>query len=307
MNNFPKEFYEHQSMFPIDDETYKALEQRRLKKLKHTIKTNGGYGIKLDTRDNLGDGIEIMTGYNLSSVWAKLSHQKSLFYPYSIPLPKQKRSNLAVSYSRTNLLEIERIIKTYLRGNEFFLENCCGWSTFSTMAAYFGYNGIGCDIWDTALEYSKQQYEAIKGLPNIGDYQIMNCDGMNLPFNDNTFDYVYCNPPFLDIELYSGKENDIADGDFDMFLNKLTRLLSENFRVLKKGMLCTMTINDKRDNGKIIPMQKYLIDCAFNVGFQLHDFVIAENPTGGSMIMRKREYKYRRTAKMHEYVITFQK
>ena len=175
------------------------------------------------------------------------------------------------------------------------------------MAAYYGFDGIGCDIWDVAIEYSKKQYNAIMHLPGIGNYEVIEADGMNLPFKNNNFDYIYCNPPFLDIELYSGKENDIANNDFNIFLKNLDKLISENYRVLKLGCLCTMTINDKRKDGTIIPMQMYLIQIGLNVGFKLHDFVIAENASGKSMIMRKREYKLKRTAKMHEYVITFKK
>lgn len=305
MNQKTKDDYEKESLFPINDEEYKLLENKRLKKIRQFVKNNGGFKLKPFIIDDLGDGIELITGYNLSSVWSKLVPSQSLFYSYSIPLPKQKRSNLSISYSRTNLLEIERIIKTYLRENDYFLESCCGWSTFSTMACYFGFNGVGCDIWDVAIETSKKQYDQIKNLPNVGNYEIINCDAMNLIFNDESFDYVYCNPPFLNMELYSKSKNDIADKDLNKFILKLKKLLSENYRVLKKGKLCTMTINDKRENGILIPIQKYLIDCAIDAGFKLHDFVIAENPSGASMIMRKREYELKRTAKTHEYVITF--
>lgn len=257
-----------------------------------------------------GDGIPEIVGYNLSSVWKDITSNKSEFYNFCIPLPetgKKGDGNMSVRYSRTNLQEIERVIKTYMRKGDFFLENCCGWSTFGTMAAYYGYNGIGVDIWDLALETSKKQLKEISNLPGIGDLQLCKMNGLDLQFDNETFDYVYCNPPFMDSEKYSGLEIDIADKDLTNFNLKFDTLMSENFRVLKDDGLCTITINDTRKNGFLIPLQLIVIRSAIKAGFQLWDFAIAELVKGRNLILRKREYKLRRSAKQHEYVITFKK
>lgn len=256
-----------------------------------------------------GDGIPELVGYNLSSVWKDITHQKSEFYKLSIKLPEKKENNgrMSLRYSRTNLQEIERIIKTYMRNGDYFLENCCGWSTFGAMAAYYGYSGKGVDIWDVALSKSVEQYNEIANFPNIGKLEIMEMDGMNLKFHDNSFDFIYCNPPFMDSEKYSCKDNDVMDKDINKFLNKLRCIISENYRVLKNDCLCVITINDYRKDSFLIPMQKHVIDIAFDVGFKLWDFVIAEYVSGRNLIMRKDHYKVKRTAKQHEYVIVFKK
>ena len=260
-----------------------------------------------DTRKKGGDGIPEMTGYNLSSVWKDITHQKSEFYPFTIKLPEKNENNgrMSLRYSRTCLQEIERVIKTYMREGDYFLENCCGWSTFGTMAAYFGYSGKGVDIWDKALQKSKEQYKAIEMIPNIGKLDIIEMDGMNLSFDDNSFDYVYCNPPFMDSEKYSGKSNDIMDRDFNLFISKFDKLMCENYRVCRPECLCTITINDYRKDGYLLPIQKEVIESGYRAGFKLWDFAIAELVTGRNLIMRKDHYAKRRTAKQHEYVITF--
>lgn len=256
-----------------------------------------------------GDGIPELVGYNLSSVWKDITHQKSEFYKLSIKLPEKNTNNgrMSLRYSRTNLQEIERVIKTYMRKGDYFLENCCGWSTFGAMAAYYGYNGIGVDIWDVALNKSIEQYNEIKDIPNIGKLDIIEMDGMDLKFNDDSFDFVYCNPPFMDSEKYSCKYNDVMDKDINKFLAKLKKIISENHRVLKNDCLCVITINDYRKDSFLIPMQKHVIDIGLEVGFKLWDFVIAELVSGRNLIMRKDHYKVRRTAKQHEYVIVFKK
>ena len=297
---------------PSPDQEKKFLSEKLKAKKKDELRGGkwqvGAYDN--DTRKDGGDGIPELVGYNLSSVWKDITHQKSCFYPFAIKLPEAKKSgngNMSVIYSRTCLQEIERVIKTYMREGDFFLENCCGWSTFGTMAAFNGYSGIGVDIWPLALEKSKEQFERIKEIKGVGNLDLLQMDAMNLKFNNNSFDYVYCNPPFMDSEKYSGLENDIADSDICKFMTKFDSLMKENFRVLKIGGLCTITINDVRKDGFLLPLQKEVIESAYRAGFRLWDFAIAELVKGRNLILRKREYALKRTAKQHEYVITFKK
>lgn len=299
--------YKKSLLFEPTDEQIKAfLKDQNDMKEKH----KGGKWELDKYKDNnrTGDGIPELVGYNLSSVWKDITHQKAEFYEHSIVLPETGKTgvgNMSLRYSRTNLQEIERVIKTYMRKGDFFLENACGWSTFGTMAAYYGYNGIGVDIWDKALETSKKQLKEIKDVPQKGELQLIKMNGLDLTFDNETFNYVYCNPPFMDSEKYSGLPEDIADKDFNSFTSKFEKLMDENYRVCKRDGLCTITINDKREKGYLIPLQKLVIDSGLNAGFKLWDFVIAEMVKGRNLIFRKREYKLRRTAKQHEYVITF--
>lgn len=304
--------YERECLFPLTEAQFRKI---TLEAYAKEVKKDSEWRLKIDKKDKYGDGVPALVGYDLSSVWSRIRHQQCEFYNHVIDLPKipPEKSlsggmyNEGMKYSRTNLEEIRRIIKTYMREGDYFLENTCGWSTFGCMAAYYGYDGIGCDIWDTAIEFSKRQYDAISHLADTGKYKVIDADGMNLPFKDNTFDYIYCNPPFMDIELYSGKSNDIADKNEDLFLTKLKNLIIENYRVLKPKNMCTMTISDHRKKGRLIPLQSHLIQISLECGFSLHDIAISESSRGKSMIMRKVSFEKRRCAKTHEYVITFQK
>ena len=82
--------------------------------------------------------------------------------------------------------------------------------------------------------------------------------------------------------------------------------MKENYRVLKKDCLCTITINDKRESGYLISLQKYVIEWGQKVGFKLWDFVVAE-VLSQKIRLRKKDYKIKRTVKCHEYIITFKK
>lgn len=255
-----------------------------------------------------GDGIFEKTGYGLQSFWKDIRNENSELFRYWIELPLQdnKKNLVKQKYSRTNLEEIRRIIKTYMREGDYFLESCCGWSTFSCSAVLHGFNGIGIDIWDKAIEHGKKQYNKIKHLEGIGKYEVKEADAMDLPFEDNTFDFVYCNPPFMDEEKYSGLDNDIAVKDEEEFKNKFIALMSENYRVLKNDNLCIITINDRRAGGVLEPLQAKVIDWGQRAGFKLWDFVVAE-VLSQKIRLRKKDYDKRRTVKCHEYVIVFKK
>jgi len=267
------------------------------------ITTDGWNPEKYDGVEN-GDGINELCGYGLQSFWKDIKNTNCKVFDLQIKLPVQPEQNLVRQrYSRTNLEEIQRIVKTYMREGDYFLESCCGWSTFGSVAKFFGYNGVGVDIWDKAIEHSIKQLNLIK---NNSEVKIIKMDAMDLSFDSDSFDYIYCNPPFMDMEKYSGLYNDIADKDIESFFNKLIKLMKENIRVLKAGCLCTITINDKRENSYLIPIQKHVIDAGIEAGFKLWDFVIAE-VNSQKIRLRKKDYELRRTVKCHEYIITFKK
>ena len=255
----------------------------------------------------LGDGINEKVGYGLQSFWKDLNRENSELGDYWIELPVQGKTNLVrQKYSRTNLEEIRRVIKTYMREGDYFLESCCGWSTFSCSAALCGFSGVGGDIWETAISHGKKQYDVIKDIKGVGKYKVIKADAMNLPFKDNEFDFVYCNPPFMDEEKYSGLDNDIATKNEIEFKNKFVKLMQENYRVLKPNNLCVITINDKREKGFLEPLHSKVIEYGVIAGFKLWDFVVAE-VFSQKIRLRKKDYALKRTVKCHEYVIVFKK
>jgi len=249
-----------------------------------------------------GDGLEDKLGFKPHSMWYDYPRTVDGISEKMIALPERNNSNPHQhKYSRTSVEEIRRIVLTYMREGDFFLENCCGWSTFGSIAAIHGYKGIGIDIWETALEYSRKQIQEVKG-----NVEILEMDGMDTDFSDEKFDYVYCNPPFMDVEIYSGKENDISGSNDEEFNSNFEKLMMENYRILKKDKLCTITISDTRKRGVISSLLNVVLNSAFKANFKLHDFVIVE-VLGVANMYRKKAFENKRMPKNHEYVITFVK
>ena len=210
---------------------------------------------------------------------------------------------MKTNYSRTKLGELDRVVKTYMRKGDRFIELCCGWSTFGSVAKYYGYSGVGCDIWDVAIEHSTRQ---IAAMPGDGKVKIEHGDAMDTKYKDNEFDFLYCNPPFLDQEMYGGTENDIADKNVGKFREKIEKMLGECLRIIKPGALAVITINDGRKAGNIVPLGSYMLSWGLEVGFVIHDIAIGEIRSL-ALKMRKDAYARRRTVKCHEYILTFRK
>ena len=112
------------------------------------IGPEGGWNPTADTRK----GTSLATaGYDLTSVWPRDGDEATKAYEYIDPIPRQPGETdeaFRRRYSRSPALEMERIVRSYMRPGDVFLESCAGWFTFSLTAALWGYKGEGVDIWD---------------------------------------------------------------------------------------------------------------------------------------------------------------
>lgn len=71
-------------------------------------------------------------GYNLSSFWPAVDDANTKTGPHFLPLPlnEQSMARNQIRYSRTHPNELERIVKTYMRPDDYFIEVCSGWCSF---------------------------------------------------------------------------------------------------------------------------------------------------------------------------------
>lgn len=126
-----------------------------------------------------------------------------------------------------------------------------------------------------------------------------------MPFEDGQFDFAYCNPPFYQLERYSDAGGDLAAhrtlGDW---LTASGEMMVEMRRVVKPGGLIVTVIADCRKDGALVSLAGPWIAEAQRQGLILHDVVI-ERLLSQQLRMWRQAYKARRTARAHEYVITF--
>jgi len=273
------------------------------------ITINDGIKWQPEIDTTTGEHAVDVVGYDLGSVWMRDGDVRTRVYSFLLPLPpnpaKNKKGELSVNYSRSPAREMERIVKTYMRENDKFLEVCAGWFTFSTTAALWGYSGVGIDIWKTSLSFGHKQRAVLP--EGSGSFDIVDGDACSLPYEENSFDFVYCNPPFYQLEKYSTDSRDIsADQTLEGWLNRSGKMLSEMERVVSPDGLIVTVMADARINGSFVSLHSLWIAEAESRGLVLHDIAI-QHLLSQQLGFWKHAFKAKRTAKAHEYIIVFKK
>ena len=256
-----------------------------------------------------GEHAEDVVGYDMGSVWMRGGNATSSVFPYLLPLPpnptKNKQGTMRANYSRSPAQEMEWIVRTYMRQGDRFLEVCAGWFTFSTVAALWGYSGTGVDIWDVSLSFGRKQRGVLP--QDVGYYDVVGGDACALPYEDDSFDFVYCNPPFYQLEKYSDDSRDIsADQSLDGWLKRSGDMMAEMRRVVSPDGLIVTVMSDARINGTLVSLHSLWIAEAERRGLILHDIAI-QHLLSMQLQFWRHAYDAKRTAKAHEYVIVFKK
>jgi len=265
-----------------------------------------GWMPEVDTTE--GTALETV-GYDLTSVWPRTGDEDTRVYPYLSPLPRQdiNPKGFKRKYSRSPALEMERIVQTYMRPGDYFLEVCAGWWTFSVAACIWGYSGEGVDIWPTSLSFGKAQLKRLKEVEGAGAYKVVEGDAKKLPYPDASFDFVYCNPPFFQLERYSDDSRDLSSHDrYSDWLDNSGEMMAEMWRVAKPGAIIVTVMADYRKDGLLQPLHVDWIQEAQRRGLILHDLVIQTMRTEQVRMWRK-HWERQRTIKAHEYAISFKK
>lgn len=264
------------------------------------------WSVEEDYSDPAGDGVAEAVGHRLASLWYGMKRETEISQ-HMLELPPRPDvspgATVKFQYSRTNPEETERIVKTYMRSGDRFYEPCCGWMTFSSTAKYLGFSGRGSDIWDVSIAFCRRQLES---MPGAGTVDVTQADCRDTKESAEAYDYVYCNPPFFNLEPYQPNDQaDLATGSYDRWLDAMAEMSYEVARILRPGGLATLVINDYRKDGVLIPMHSDFIAAVQRTsGLILHDLVIAE-VISQALRFRKHDYQRRRTVKCHEYIITF--
>jgi len=256
-----------------------------------------------------GETAQELTGYDLGSVWMRGGDADSRGLPYFLPLPpnpaKNKKGALTANYSRSPAREMEWIVRTYMRPGDTFLEVCAGWFTFSTTAALWGYSGEGVDIWDTSLIFGRKQRDVLP--PEAGTFKVVEGDARSLPYSDGSFGFVYCNPPFYQLETYSDDARDLSrDQSPEGWLSRSGDMMEEMARVATDDALIVTVMADAREDGRLVSLHSLWIAEAERRGLVLHDIAV-QHLLSHQLQFWRHAYDARRTAKAHEYIITFKK
>lgn len=137
-------------------------------------------------------------------------------------------------------------------------------------------NGIGIDINPTALSITKKRLNFESS--NSSQQSIYLSDAKKLSMlDDDSIDLICTHPPYANIIQYSNTiPGDISTLKYMDFLESLTPIIKELYRVLKSDKYCSFMIADIRQHGYIIPLGFMTMQKFIDEGFILKDIVIKE-------------------------------
>lgn len=201
------------------------------------------------------------------------------------------------------------IILRYSQEGDLILDQFAGGGTTLVEAKLLNRDIIGIDINDAAIERCREKvdfdYEPAKGKVyiNKGDARSLS----SIP--SEGIDLICTHPPYADIIKYS---EDTA-GDLSLlkvkdFLEEMKPVVSECFRVLKKGKFCAILMGDTRQKGCMIPMSFDVMKIFQDAGFTLKELIIKEQHNcKATGYWKTNSVKYNFLLIAHEYLFVFRK
>ncbi|MEA1965245.1 MAG: DNA methyltransferase, partial [Candidatus Aerophobetes bacterium] len=213
------------------------------------------------------------------------------------------------------------VILKYSKPGELVLDYFCGAGTTAVEAKLLGRRCIAFDINDKAVELAKknisfsvepQQLTLFDEKSHLKVYEpkLSVGDARNLSFlQDSSIDLICAHPPYANIIHYTdSKEGDLSFFDIDDFIEEMSKVAKETFRVLKPGRQCAILIGDTRREKHVIPLGFKLINVYLNAGFKLRELVIKRQhncKTTGFWYDNSIKYNFLLLA--HEYLPIFEK
>lgn len=206
-------------------------------------------------------------------------------------------------------------VKFYSKKNDIVYDPFAGHNSRMQLCYEQGRNYIGVDVCNSFMNANEKIRDILyKGskkslLKNKCTISLLHQSSSNVHQIKSEFaDYTITSPPYWDIEYYGDEPEQLGNAkSFKQFMELLSKHIQENFRILKSGSYCTWFINDFVKNKVFYCYHAELIDCFSLCGFQLHDIVIVDLGYPMSGCFLKSIEASMRSAKRHEYAITFRK
>lgn len=137
-------------------------------------------------------------------------------------------------------------------------------------------------------------------------------DALNIKkhIKKESMDFMFSCPPYADLEVYSDKENDLSNMDYDVFFDVIKQVYNDCFDCLKKERFSVITIGEVRhkDTGCYIGLVPKIIQIMCDAGFHYYNEIILNTPVG-NLMMRAGRYmnQNRKVGKQHQNILVFYK
>ncbi|NLY72341.1 MAG: methyltransferase domain-containing protein [Tissierellia bacterium] len=200
------------------------------------------------------------------------------------------------------------LILRYSIKNDYVLDPFLGSGTTLVEAKLLKRHGIGIDINPKALEIAKKNLD-FKAEPGYEPILIEGDAQKLFKIKNSSIDLICAHPPYSNIIKYSKDiKGDISLLDIDDFLESISFVAKELYRVLKPNKYCAVLIGDIRKRGNVIPLSYMLMENFLYSGFLLKEIVIkSQHNCKSTKYWRDRSIKYNFLLLAHEYLFIFRK
>lgn len=201
------------------------------------------------------------------------------------------------------------IILRYSKEGDLVLDQFAGGGTTLVEAKLLNRDIIGVDVNDVALERCKEK-TAFDYEPAKGKVYIKKGDARHLNFIPNEcIDLICTHPPYANIIQYSEDiESDLSRLKVKDFLDEMSGVAAECYRVLKSDKFCAILMGDTRQNGHMIPMSFEVMKIFQDAGFRLKELIIKEQHNcRATGYWKTNSVKYNFLLIAHEYLFVFRK
>ncbi len=181
-----------------------------------------------------------------------------------------------------------------------------GSGTTLVEAKLLGRNAIGIDVNQQAIAITKNNLDF--SCTSSSRIILRNASATNLNFiKDASIDLICTHPPYADAIKYSEDiEEDISLLQEQDFLEQMSYVATEAYRVLKSGKNCVIMMGDIRCHGKVVPLGFKVMQCFLDAGFLSKEIIIKEQHNCLSTdYWSKRNNNFLLLA--HEYILVFEK
>lgn len=164
----------------------------------------------------------------------------------------------------------------------------------------------------TGIELRPEQVDAnIQNAKEIGVNPKWICDdSLNVDkyIEDESQDFIFSCPPYLDLEVYSDDPRDLSNMEYDNFAKVYEQIIERAAKKLKPDRFAVFVVGDVRDKkGFYRDFISLTKKCFIKAGCLLYNEIIKIDPIGTASIRARKTFESRKVVKVHQNILVFYK
>ena len=256
---------------------------------------------------NSGDWMDRLRRWKMLNIKSEIGRNDNILFNQGLEkyMPK---------YNNTSIFDpvlCELMYRWFAPENGNIIDPFAGGSVRGIVANYLGYKYSGIDIRQEQIDSNREQAMDILPIENqpqwyVGDSDMLLNDKWNFDF-----DIIFSCPPYMDLEVYSDRPDDLStlnDADFTL---KYDSIIKKSCDKLKKDGFAIFVVGDVRD--KKTGYYKDLITITkmafYKAGLKLYnEAILLENGLNTAAMRADKQFTAgKKLVKVHQNVLIFKK